>query len=79
MLLKTRYPGKLIPSIPAKLVTPPTTSVAQTRTRLFRQFLNRLGGDEILRNDAAVRAFLETTNQAAWWVVKPNAFSSSGA
>ena len=63
--LRRRYPGMLVPSIPAKLTGPASLSLCEPRRRLLRLFLERVGGDEMLHQDPTVMAFL-SANEPTW-------------
>jgi hypothetical protein len=65
-LLMKRYIGMHIPPIPAKLVSPPSKSVAAGRRRLFACFLRHIGIHDVLRFDSAVLEFLGQTDDVAW-------------
>mmetsp|Transcript_66034 Transcript_66034/g.149039 ORF Transcript_66034/g.149039 Transcript_66034/m.149039 type:complete len:495 (-) Transcript_66034:52-1536(-) len=65
-LLRDRYPGMLVPSIPAKLQGSATMSLCEPRKRLLRLFVDRLGKDVLLQADPIVKAFLSVADDAEW-------------
>jgi hypothetical protein len=65
-LLKKRYVGMFIAPMPPKLISPPTSSVAAYRRKIFSCFLRFIGTHDILRFDAAVLAFLGERDNVAW-------------
>lgn len=63
-LLKTRYEGMLVPSIPPRLLGNASLALCEPRKRLLTQFLTRLGFDDLLRRDPAVFAFISIADDA---------------
>jgi hypothetical protein len=63
-LLKTRYEGMLVPSIPPRLLGNASVALCEPRKRLLTQFLTRLGFDDLLRRDPAVFAFISIADDA---------------